>query len=60
MARRSMTGFGRGEAEIGGRTWVSELRSVNHRYLDIKVKLPNGYFALEDKIKKKVQQFHER
>ena len=60
MVRRSMTGFGRGEAEVDGRTWVSELRSVNHRYLDIKMKLPNGYSALEEKIKKQVQKFHER
>lgn len=60
MVRKSMTGFGRGEVEVDGRTWVSELRSVNHRYLDIKVKLPNGYSALEEKIKKQVQTFHER
>lgn len=60
MVRRSMTGFGRGEAEVDGRTWVCELRSVNYRYLDSKVKLPNGYSALEEKIKKKVQMFHER
>ena len=60
MARRSMTGFGRGEVEVDGRTWVCEIRSVNHRYLDVKVKLPKGYTPLEGKIKKKVQMFHER
>ncbi len=60
MERCSMTGFGRGEAETDGRTWTSEVRSVNHRYLDIKVKLPNGYSVLEEKIKKKVQSYHER
>ncbi len=60
MARKSMTGFGRGEHEADGRTWVTELRSVNHRYLDVKVKLPTGYSALEGKVKKLVQKFHER
>ena len=60
MIRKSMTGFGRGEAEADGRTWVCELRSVNHRYLDIKIKLPNGYAVLEEKIKKRVQTLHER
>ncbi len=60
MERPSMTGFGRGEAESDGRTWVAEVRSVNHRYLDSKIKLPNGYSVLEEKIKKKVQQYHER
>jgi uncharacterized protein (TIGR00255 family) len=42
-----MTGFGRGEAEAGGRQWVAEIRCVNHRYLDIKIKLPKGYAGLE-------------
>lgn len=42
-----MTGFGRGEAETGGRQWVAEIRCVNHRYLDLKIKLPKGYAGLE-------------
>lgn len=60
MTRRSMTGFGKGRAELDGRTWIAEIRSVNHRYLDIKVKLPKGYSVLEGKIKKQVQLYHER
>ncbi len=47
MACKSMTGFGRGEAEAGGRQWVAEIRCVNHRYLDLKIKLPKGYAGLE-------------
>lgn len=47
MACKSMTGFGRGEAETGGRQWVAEIRCVNHRYLDLKIKLPKGYAGLE-------------
>jgi len=47
MTCKSMTGFGRGEAEAGGRQWVAEIRCVNHRYLDLKIKLPKGYAGLE-------------
>lgn len=35
-----MTGFGRGESSIGGRRFTIELRAVNHRYLDLRVRLP--------------------
>jgi uncharacterized protein (TIGR00255 family) len=49
----SMTAFGRGEAGVN-RHWTVELRSVNHRFCDIKVKLPREYGVLEDKIKKEI------
>ena len=52
MASKSMTGFGRGEAEAKGRRWTVEIRCVNHRYLDLKIKLPKGYAGLEDKSSK--------
>ena len=31
---RSMTGYGRGSAQIDGRQMTVELKSVNHRFLD--------------------------
>jgi uncharacterized protein (TIGR00255 family) len=37
---RSMTGYGRGTCEVGGRRFVVELRSVNHRFLELKLRLP--------------------
>jgi len=42
----SMTGFGRHEVEANDRKLVVEMKSVNHRYCDISVKLPRklGYF----------------
>ena len=43
MAIKSMTGFGRGEITSGGRVWTAEVRCVNNRYLDLKMKLPRGY-----------------
>ncbi len=60
MAGKSMTGFGRGEAISDGRIWTIELRSVNNRFLDLKMKLPRGYTGLEDRIRKKVGSIHGR
>jgi len=60
MTVKSMTGFGRGKSESGGRIWTVELRCVNHRYLDLKIKVPHGYSALEEKIRKKVAAIHQR
>lgn len=54
MSSKSMTGFGRGEAEAGGRIWTVEIRCVNHRYLDLKIKLPKGYAGLEERVRKTV------
>lgn len=53
---KSMTGYGRGEAVLHGRTITAELRSVNNRYLDCTVKLPRIYVFAEDAIKSKVQE----
>jgi len=55
----SMTAFGRGEFGTT-RHWIVELRSVNHRFCDIKVKLPREYAALEEKIKKAVNAVFAR
>src|SRR6201982_3787685 len=43
----SMTGFAAVAAELPGLSLAVELRSVNHRYLDIAVKLPDELRALE-------------
>jgi len=60
MTVKSMTGFGRGEQQKDGRTWIAEIRCVNNRFLDIKIKLPRGYAALEDTIRKKIAVWHQR
>src|SRR5260370_27049280 len=44
---QSMTGYGRGTCEVAGRRLVVELRSVNHRFLEIKLRLPWGDAALD-------------
>ena len=53
---KSMTGYGRGEAVVHGRTITVEVRSVNNRYLDCTVKLPRVYVFAEDAVKQHVQQ----
>lgn len=47
----SMTGYGRVKAETPDHEITLEIRSVNHRYLDINIKVPRVYGFLEDKIK---------
>ena len=36
----SMTGFGLGEAPLGGGKLAIEIRGVNHRFLDVRVRVP--------------------
>jgi uncharacterized protein (TIGR00255 family) len=44
---RSMTGFARSETRSPQGELLWELRSVNHRYLEVQIKLPEGFRALE-------------
>lgn len=53
---KSMTGFGRGEYASEDYRFIVEIKSVNHRYLDINAKLPRNLFALEEKIIKLVKE----
>jgi len=52
---KSMTGFGRSEYSDGKRNIICEIRSVNHRYSDITVKMPRRYSFAEDKIKQAIK-----
>ena len=45
---RSMTGYGRGSAQIDGRQMTVELKSVNHRFLDIAFRMPRSLSFLEE------------
>jgi uncharacterized protein (TIGR00255 family) len=49
---KSMTGFGRGESTDGVHNFNLEIKTVNHRYNDIIVKMPKHLSYLEEKIKK--------
>ncbi len=57
---RSMTGFGRGKYEIDGRNYTVDIKSVNHKYSDISVRLPKLLNSVEDKIRKKVSEYISR
>jgi len=52
---RSMTGYGRGEVDESGLKWVVELRSVNHRFLEVSSSLPRHLWALEDRVRKLIK-----
>lgn len=48
---KSMTGFGRGEAKDLERQFIVEIKSVNHRYNDIVIRMPKRFNYLEEKMK---------
>lgn len=58
MTINSMTGFGRSEgiALDGKLSWVWELRSVNGKGLDVRLRLPPGFEALEPKVRQAVAE----
>ncbi|WP_226528247.1 YicC/YloC family endoribonuclease [Metabacillus niabensis] len=49
---RSMTGFGRASRHIQSCLFTVEMKSVNHRFLDIQLKMPKQLMNMEDKIRK--------
>jgi uncharacterized protein (TIGR00255 family) len=51
-----MTGFGRANHEDEHRSFTIEIKSVNHRYCDLNIKLPKNLISLEDRIRKTIQQ----
>jgi uncharacterized protein (TIGR00255 family) len=57
---RSMTGFGRAEVERNGRVLVAEVRSVNHRFLELSARLPRGLQPHEDKLRAHLQEMLSR
>ncbi len=52
----SMTGFGRSRFEVAGRTFDIEIRSVNHRHIDLRVRLPRFLAEGESLVKSMVQK----
>jgi len=52
MPVHSMTGYGRAFMEIDGRQMTAEVKSVNHRFLDISFRLPRNLMFLEDAARK--------
>lgn len=59
-AIRSMTGYGRGERSRPGLRATVELRSVNHRFLDVQARLPRGWLALETALVGRIREHLDR
>ena len=57
---RSMTGFGRSEVSYNGRRYTVEVRAVNHRYLELAVKLPRVLSSYEPKVRSIAKEYLER
>ena len=53
---KSMTGFGKSTLSKEKREYQMEIKSVNHRYLDINIKMPKTLSYLEDTIKKEISE----
>lgn len=57
---KSMTGFGRCEIEEGSYKISVELKAVNHRYLDLNVKMPKKFNAFDAAVRKLLKKYIER
>ena len=57
---RSMTGFGRAEVVENNRRYTVELKSVNHRYLDLSVKSPRALACLEGNVRAEIKKYLTR
>ncbi len=56
----SMTGFGRAETQVDGIGFVAEVRTVNHRHLDLVVRLPRMASFVESPLRKRVAPLFSR
>ncbi len=52
---KSMTAYGRGEFEGPEQKWTVELRSLNHRFLELSLNLPKRLWGLEDRLRKLIK-----
>jgi len=57
---RSMTGFGRMEGVAAGKRIPVEMKSLNHRYLEISLRMPAALAVLEMEIKKRIGERYTR
>lgn len=57
---QSMTAFARGQAEGSWGTAVCELRSINHRYLEMVIRLPDNLYELEAPMRETLRRYIKR
>ena len=53
---KSMTGFGSGTATDGSLSVTIELRAVNQRFLELSIRMPHAYLALEDELRSRIKE----
>lgn len=57
---KSMTGFGRYEYELDSKKFTVELKSVNHRYLDVNIRMPKKLNFFESSIRALLKEYASR
>lgn len=57
---KSMTGFGRCEVSEGDRKMTVEMKSVNHRYLDVTIKMPKKLNYFESAVRSILKEYMQR
>ena len=57
---KSMTGYGKASLSIENREYQIEIKSVNHRYLDMNIKMPRTISYLEEEVKKTIMTYVKR
>jgi uncharacterized protein (TIGR00255 family) len=55
-----MTGYGKGEASTPNGNFLVEIRSVNHRYGEISVRMPRSFYAFENEVKRQAASVLKR
>ncbi len=57
---RSMTGYGRSDFSINGGTFSIEVKSLNHRFMDISLRCPERFYQLEARIREEIKKRFSR
>ncbi len=57
---KSMTGFGRAEVVEGSKKFTVEMKSVNHRYMDVNIKMPKKLNFFESSIRSELKNYMQR
>ena len=52
---KSMTGYGEASAHVRGAMVTVQVRSLNHRHLDLQLRAPREYLAFEEEIRKVIR-----
>ncbi len=57
---KSMTGFGRAEVSFEQKKFTVEVKSVNHRYLDMNIRIPKRFNAYENEVRNIIKKYATR